>query len=55
METNTIQFGQPSPLLHPYASVMRDGRRLVFEFPVDLYSNLVVNYLAIPPLYRQRR
>jgi len=55
METNTIQFGKPSPLLHPYASVMRDGRRLIFEFPVDLYSNLVVNCLAIPPLYRQRR
>lgn len=54
METNTIQFGKPSPLLHPYAAVMRDGRRLIFEFPVDLYSNLVVHCLAIPPENRQR-
>ena len=47
METNTIQFGKPaSPLPHPYASIIRDGRRLVFEFPVDLYSNLVAGYLG---------
>jgi hypothetical protein len=56
METNTIQFGKPSPtFLHPYASVMRDGRRLIFEFPVDLYSNLVSRYMVVPPAYRQRR
>jgi len=55
METNSIQFGKPSPHLHPYASVMRNGRRLIFEFPVDLYSNLVVNCLGIPPANRQRQ
>ena len=33
---------------------MRDGRRLIFEFPVDLYANLVLKYLAIPPVYRLR-
>jgi hypothetical protein len=49
METNTIQFGRPSPHLHPYASVERNGRRLVFEFPVDLYDNLVTQYLGVPP------
>ncbi len=32
---------------------MRDGRRLIFEFPVDLYSNLVVNYLAVPAAYQR--
>jgi hypothetical protein len=55
METNTIQFGQPSPYLHPYASVMRDGRRLVFEFPVDLFSNLVTRHLGLPSVYRPRQ
>jgi hypothetical protein len=34
---------------------MRDGRRLIFEFPVDLYARLVVNYLGIPPVYRLRQ
>ncbi len=55
IETNTIQFGKPSPYLHPYASVLRDGRRLIFEFPVDLYSNLVVRYLGIPSPDRWRQ
>jgi len=55
METNTIQFGAPAlPLPHPYASVMRNGRRLIFEFPVDVYSN-VVEYLGIPSVDRQRQ
>jgi hypothetical protein len=53
METNTIQFGKPSPHLHPYASIVRDGRRLIFEFPVDLYSNLVAGYLGIPEVYHR--
>lgn len=55
METNTIQFGGPSPHFHPYASVMRDGRRLIFEFPVDLYANLVCKYLGIPTDYDPRQ
>ena len=49
METNTIQFGRASPYLHPYASVERNGRRLIFEFPADLYNNLVSAYLGVPP------
>lgn len=54
IETNTIQFGKPaSPLPHPYASIMRDGRRLIFEFPVSIYSNLVAGYLGIPEAYHR--
>jgi hypothetical protein len=55
METNTIQFGKPSAYFHPYASVIRDGRRLIFEFPIDLYDPWVVNCLSIPPANRQRQ
>jgi hypothetical protein len=54
METNIIQFGKTSPRIHihPYASVMRDGHRLIFEFPVDLYANKVLIYLGFPLVYR---
>jgi hypothetical protein len=47
-ETFRIQFGVRSPLLHPYASVVREGERLVFEFPVDLYESLVEPNLTLP-------
>jgi hypothetical protein len=41
-ETFRIQFGGRSPThYHPYASVVRDGQRLIFEFPAGLYDNLV--------------
>jgi hypothetical protein len=55
METNSIEFGRASPYLHPYASVERDGRRLIFEFPADLYNNLVAEYLSVPPESPQPR
>ena len=42
-----IQFGARSPMLHPYASVERDGQRFVFEFPVDLYEGLVEPNLTL--------
>jgi hypothetical protein len=42
-----IQFGDRSPLIHPYASVVRDGQRLIFEFPADLYGNLVEPNLTL--------
>jgi hypothetical protein len=42
-----LQFGSRSPLLHPYASVVRDGQRLIFEFPADLYENLVEPNLTL--------
>jgi hypothetical protein len=43
-----IEFGGRSPLIHPYASVVRDGQRLIFEFPADLYGNLVEPNLTLP-------
>jgi len=43
-----IQFGERSPLIHPYASVVRNGQRLVFELPADLYGNLVEPNLTLP-------
>jgi hypothetical protein len=43
-----IQFGDRSPLIHPYASIVRDGQRLIFEFPADLYGNLVEPNLTLP-------
>jgi hypothetical protein len=42
-----IQFGAPSLFLHPYASVVRDGERLVFEFPADFYESLVEPNLTL--------
>jgi hypothetical protein len=47
MQTLRIQFGARSPYLHPYASVVKDGRRLIFEFPDDLYENLVQPNLTV--------
>jgi len=47
IETLRIQFGARSPYLHPYASVVRDGQRLIFEFPADLYENLVRPNLTV--------
>jgi len=43
-----IQFGARSPFLHPYAAVEKDGKRLVFEFPADLYESLVKPNLTLP-------
>ncbi|MGA2749348.1 MAG: DUF4340 domain-containing protein [Verrucomicrobiota bacterium] len=48
VETLRMEFGSRSPYTHPYASVVRDGQRLVFEFPVDLYENFVEHDLSIP-------
>jgi uncharacterized protein DUF4340 len=42
-----IQFGERSPFAHPYASIVRDGQRLIFEFPADLYENLVAPNLTL--------
>jgi hypothetical protein len=46
-EIYRMQFGARSPLLHPYASIERDGQRLVFEFPADLYEGLVEPNLTL--------
>jgi hypothetical protein len=52
VETLRVEFGARSPYLHPYASVVRDGRRLIFEFPADLYENFVEHDLTIPAALR---
>jgi hypothetical protein len=47
-ETFRIQFGGRSPThYHPYASIVRDGQRLIFEFPAGLYDNLVEPNLTL--------
>jgi hypothetical protein len=47
-ETYRLQFGTRSPThYHPYASVVRDGQRLIFEFPAGLYDNLVESNLTL--------
>jgi hypothetical protein len=51
-ETLRLEFGARSPYSHPYASVVRDGERLIFEFPVDLYENFVVPDLSVPGAVR---
>ncbi len=50
-ELCTIRFGKPSPYFHPYASIVRQGRRFVFEFPAPLYE-LVHKELGIPAAFR---
>ena len=54
-ETYSIAFGKPSEYLHPYATIVRSGQRLVFEFPLPIYYEFVRNDLTIPPAYRIRR
>ena len=46
-EIYRIEFGARSPMIHPYASVVRDGQRLIFEFPADLYGDLVEPNLTV--------
>jgi hypothetical protein len=54
-ELDSIDFGGRSPLSYPYASIVRDGRRLFFEFPVDLYDNFVDHDMTIPAALRYHR
>ena len=54
-ETYSIAFGKQSEeYMNPYATVMRGGQRLVFEFPYPVYYEFVQNDLTIPPAYRIR-
>jgi hypothetical protein len=46
-ETYRLQFGGRSTHYHPYASIMRDGQRLIFEFPAGLYDKLVAPNLTL--------
>jgi Domain of unknown function (DUF4340) len=49
LQTNTIEFGRTTSLGHCFASIVRDGRRLIFEFPADLYI-WVNNFLGVPEI-----
>jgi hypothetical protein len=51
-EICSIAFGGRSPYSHPYASVVRNGQRLIFEFPADLYENFVEHDMTIPAALR---
>jgi len=50
--TYSIEFGGRSSYSYPYASVVQNGRRLIFEFPVDLYENFVERDMTIPAALR---
>jgi hypothetical protein len=54
-ETLQVAFGRRSPYLHPYAAVVKNGQRLIFEFPADLFDGLVVPELTLPAALRQAR
>lgn len=47
-QTLTMDFGGPSLLRLPYASTLVDGQPWVFEFPWQLYPE-IVRELSIPP------
>jgi hypothetical protein len=51
-EICAIEFGGRSPYTNPYALVVRDGQRLLFEFPADLYENFVEHDMTIPAALR---
>jgi hypothetical protein len=51
-QTLRIEFGSLSPYTHPYASVVENGQRLIFEFPADLYENFVAHDLIVPAALR---
>ena len=52
VETLRIEFGSRSLYSHPYAAITRNGQRLIFEFPADLYENFVEHDLIIPAALR---
>lgn len=48
IESLVVDFGKASPdSLHPYATVTLGGVRMVFEFPLTLYYELVREHLSI--------
>jgi hypothetical protein len=53
-ETNTVQFGGASAYVHPYASITRNDRRLIFEFPADIYAE-VAQCFSIPKILWRTR
>ncbi|MGI8965509.1 MAG: DUF4340 domain-containing protein, partial [Limisphaerales bacterium] len=49
-ETLNLEFGGLSELRHPYAAVVLNGERMIFEFPWDLFYEFVRQDLIISPL-----
>jgi hypothetical protein len=44
----SVEFGGKSSSEAPYASIQIEGQPWIFEFPLTLYYDLVVNHLTIP-------
>lgn len=55
-EKFSLEFGDYSPFLHPYAAMELEGQRAVFEFPLPLFHEFVRADLSItpPPLPPQK-
>jgi hypothetical protein len=51
-EKRSVEFGSKSASEAPYAATQLDGQVWVFEFPLALYYDLVVNHLTIPAYIR---
>jgi len=51
-EKRGVEFGGKSSSEAPYAAVQIEGQPWIFEFPLSLYYDLVVNHLTIPAYSR---
>jgi len=51
-EKRSVEFGGKSASETPYAATQFDGHVWIFEFPLSLYYDLVVNHLTIPAYAR---
>jgi hypothetical protein len=51
-ETLEIEFGHRSPYRHAYAAVVKNGQRLIFEFPVDFYNGFILPEFTLPAALR---
>jgi hypothetical protein len=47
-EKHSVQLGGKSESEVPYAAIQLDGQPWIFEFPLSLYYDLVVQHLTIP-------
>jgi len=52
-DTYQIEFGHRSPYRHAYAAVVKDGQRLIFECPVDLYDGFILTQFTLPSALRE--
>lgn len=51
-EKRSVEFGGKSSSEAPYAAIQIEGQPWIFEFPLRLYYDLVVNHLTIPAYNR---